>query len=298
MTAQRFTVVAVLCFAVLMAPAVVRGQLAESLGGLTEENFDGYLGPLNTGLSGTMNAAIFRSGHVPKVGINISGSIVAMAIEYSDDDKTFIPIDPEGFTSLERTPVPTIIGSPEGGRVVGENSLSQLYPGGFDMDGFELAVPEISIGSFYGTRALIRYIVFEIGDSDIGEFSYFGLGAQHSITQWIPDVLPFDMAAGFMIQHFEIDEDLVDARTAHFNVTASRDFPLFRPYVGLGVDTIKTTAKYDDEEPDMSFDVTLERKTDPHLTLGVAGKLPWVQAFIELNAAAATGVAVGLSVGN
>jgi hypothetical protein len=284
-----------------MAPAAVQGQLTDNLGGLTDENFEGYLGPLNTGLSGTMNAAIFRTGHVPKTGVSISGGLVIMAVGYSDEDKTFVPIDPEGFSSLESTSVPTVVGSPEGVTVLGENSLSQLYPGGFDLEGFEIAAPQISIGSVFGTRALIRYIAFDLGDSDFGEFSYVGFGAQHSISQWIPDALPFDLAAGFMIQNFEIGDDLIDARATHFNVTASKEFQYFQPYVGIGIDTMELDAKYDDddeEDPDLSFDVSLDKETDPHFTLGVAGQLPFVQAFIELNAAAATGVAVGLSFGN
>ncbi len=301
MTSRTAWFAPLLCLALLTAAVPARAQLTENLGELSDRNFEGYLSPLNTGLSGTMNSAVFRTGHVPKAGINISGGVVIMAIGYSDDDRTFTPVHPEWFTPTGSNQAPTIAGSEEGATISGEGGLTQSYPGGFDLDGFEIAAPQISIGSVFGTRALIRYIAFDLGDSDFGDFSYVGFGAQHSITQWVPDMLPFDMAAGFMVQDFEIGDGLVDARAMHFNVTASKDYRFFQPYVGLGIDTVELDAEYvddDGEDPDLSFDVSLDREIDPHLTLGVAGKLPYVHAFIEFNAAAATGVAVGLSFGN
>jgi hypothetical protein len=301
MPGGRACVTALLCMAALAAPFSASAQLKENLGALTDENLKGYLGPLNTGLSGTMNAGIFRTGYVPKMGINISGGLVIMAIEFGSGDKTFVPTDPEGFTSLERTKVPTVIGSPSGVIVPGESGTSQIYPGGFNLEGFEIAAPEISIGSFYGTRALVRYIAFDVGDSDFGSFSYTGFGMQHSISQWVPG-LPVDVAAGFMIQNLKIGDDIVSARATHFVVTASKGYRYFQPYVGFGVETIRLHAKYEDDdledEIDDSFDVKLDTKTDPRLTLGVVGDLPYVSAFIEISTAAATGVAVGLSFGN
>ncbi|MCJ7639171.1 MAG: hypothetical protein MUO70_04725 [Euryarchaeota archaeon] len=300
MTGRKAWPTAILCLVLLAGPATCVAQLSDNLGGLTDENLEGYLSPLNTALSGTMNAAIFRTGYVPKMGVSISGGLVIMAMEFGSGDKVFVPIDPEGFTSLATIEVPTVAGDPLGVVVDGQDGLSQIYPGGFDLEGFEIAAPQISIGSIYGTRAVIRYIAFDLGDSDFGKFSYVGYGAQHSISQYFPG-LPVDLAAGFMIQDLEIGDNVVDARATYMGVTASKDFRFLQPYVGLGIDTIQLDAKYDDDDGDdvdTSFDVSLAKETDPHLTLGVAAKIPYVSAFIELNAAAATGVAIGLSFGN
>ncbi len=288
---------ALVCLAVCLAPAPVLAQLSDNLGGLTDANVAGYLGPLNTGLSGTMNSAIFRTGNVPTVGFNFSIGLVAMAIGYDDEDKTYLPADPPGFTSLVPTKVPTVVGDPTGVIVEGQSSLAQLYPGGFNLDGFEIAVPELSIGSFFGTRVLIRYIGLDLGDSEFGEFKYIGYGAQHSISQWLP-LLPIDVAAGFFMQGFEIGDDVVKASATHLNVTASKQFTILQPYVGLGYDSIELDAKYVDEEhPDLSFDLTLDKETNMHLTAGVLAKLTPVNVFLELNSGAATGVALGLHFG-
>jgi hypothetical protein len=297
MAQRRALPAALLCLAVLLASAPVQAQLTENLGGLTDENFPGYLGPMNTGLSGTMNAGIFRTGHVPKAGFNLDVDLLTMAIGFEDEDMVYLPIDPEGFTSLEPTEVPTVIGSPDGVEVAGEGGLTQIYPGGFDLDGFEIAVPQVTVGSVFGTRAIIRYIMFDLGDTDVGDFKYFGIGAQHSLTQYFSDA-PFDLAAGFLWQNFEVGET-VDATATHFNITASKQYKYFRPYLGFGIDTIQTDAKYDDEEdPENSFDVSLDRETDPRFTAGVAGTIPHFSIFFEISSGAATSIAVGLSIGS
>jgi len=288
---------ALLCFSVLLSPVAAGAQLSENLGGLTDENLEGYLEPMNTGLGGTMNSAVFRTGYVPKSGFDISVGLVAAAIEFDDEDKYFTPVDPEGFTSLMPTDVPTVIGDPEGMIVEGEGGLSQIYPGGFGLEGFEIAAPQISVGSYMGTRVVFRYIAFDLGDSELGDFSYYGYGAQHSISQWFGD-WPFDLAAGFFIQNFDIGDGIVDASATQVMVTASRDFKYLQPYAGFGFDTIRVNAEYDDEDdPETSFDVGLDRETDPHLTLGVEGKIPYVSVFFEFNQAATTGIAVGLNIG-
>lgn len=286
-----------LCFAVCMAPIPLHAQLTDNLGGLTDENLDGYLGPLKTGLSGSMNSAIFRTGDVPLMGVNISIGLSAMAIEYDAEDKTYMPADPAGFTSLVPSEVPTVVGALGGMIVEGQDGLAQVYPGGFDLDGFSIAVPELSIGSFLGTRALIRYIALDLGDSELGDFRYFGIGAQHSISQWLP-LLPVDLAAGFFVQGFKIGDDVVNAKATQLNVTASKKFTFLQPYVGLGYDSLQLDAKYeDDDDPELNFDVGLEKETNSHLTLGVLGRIAFLSVFFEYNSGAATGLALGFSLG-
>jgi hypothetical protein len=148
----------------------------------------------------------------------------------------------------------------------------------------------------FGTRAIVRYIAFDLGDSEIGDFKYVGLGAQHSISQYFTD-LPVDVAAGFLWQSFEVG-DIVEAKATQINVTASKQYRYIQPYVGFAIDTIQTDAKYDDEDPEDSFDVSLDRETDPRFTAGVAASVPYFSVFFEVSSAAATSVALGLSFGN
>jgi hypothetical protein len=272
-----------------------QAQLTGNLGGLTDENFPGYLGPLNTALSGTMNAGIFRTGYVPENGFNLKGELVIMAIGFDDEDEVYTPIYPHGFDA-EPIDAPTVVGSPDGVSVTEPGGLTQMYPGGFDLEGFELAVPQLTIGSVFGTRAIVRYIALDLGDSEIGDFKYFGIGAQHSISQYLMDP-PVDVAVGFLTQTFEVG-DVVKAKATQINVTASKQYTYFQPYVGVGLDTIQTDAEYDADDPDDSFDVSLDRETDPRFTAGVTAEVQYFSVFFEISSAAATSIAVGLSIGS
>jgi hypothetical protein len=289
---------ATLWLALLAAPDPSFAQLEDNLLGLTDENLDGYLSPLNTGLSGTMNAAIFRTGYVPEAQFDFTIGVAAMAVGFGDEDRVFTPTDP-GFTPLESTGVPTVVGDPAGVLVEGVDGYYRSYPGGFDMGGFEIAVPQLSLGCVQGTRAVLRYIALDLGDADIGEFSYFGIGGQHSISQWMwSHNPPVDLAAGVFVQNFKIGDDIVKANAFHFSLTASKQFSIVQPYLGIGYDSAGLKIDIEDEDdPEVSIDADLDNETNAHLTLGLLAKLQVASVFFEFNAAAASGFAVGLDFG-
>jgi len=283
--------------AVLASLLPARAQIEENVLGLSDENLEGYLAPLRTGLSGTMNAAIFRTGYIPTHKATFSIGAAAMAIGYDDEDRLYTPVDPAGFTSVEQTDVPTVVGDLDGVLVEGEGGLSQVYPGGFDLDGFEIAVPQISLGGLYGTKLTARWIALDLGDSDLGDFAYFGIGGQHSISQYFPN-LPVDLAAGVFVQNFRLGDEVIRARAVHFDLMASRQFRVLQPYVGIGYDSMELQVEEEDEDdPDLSVDVDLERESNAHLTLGIQARIPVLSVFFEFNAAAASGFALGVDFG-
>jgi hypothetical protein len=171
------------------------------------------------------------------------------------------------------------------------------YPGGFDMKNFGIAVPQVTIGSVLGTRAIVRYIAVDLGDEDLGNLKLFGIGGQHSISQYLP-ALPVDVAVGAMWQEFKIGEDLLDAKAFAANVMGSKRFGSvvsFEPYLGLGLDSFTLDAKYTsgDDQVEVSFD----RRNDFHFTIGTNINLPVVKLNGEFNAAAVNGFAGGVSFG-
>lgn len=272
-------------------------QFEANLEGMSDANVQSYLAPLHDALGSTLNSAVFKTGYVPPNGFTFTIGAAAMAVGFEDADRVYTPTDPEGFKSLETTKVPTIIGDPNGVTVAGEDELTMGYPGGLDLSGFEVAVPQISVGSVAGTRVIGRFIAVDVGDSDLEDLSYWGAGVQHSITQWIP-TLPVDLAAGAFVHRFEIGNDLLDSTAWLFNLTASREFGILQPYVGIGYETISSTVKAEDEDlPEESIDLTLERENTVHFTAGAMLKIPGVAIFGEYNAAAGSGFAIGLDFG-
>ena len=60
-------------------------------------------------------------------------------------------------------------------------------PKGANMNTFVAAIPQFEIGSLWGTEALIRFIPpIDMGEN-IGDFSFWGIGLKHSISQYFTD---------------------------------------------------------------------------------------------------------------
>lgn len=278
--------------------ATARADLSEKLGALTGENAKGYLGPLPGALSGTLNSAIFQTGKVPKTGVTFTVGVHVMGVNLKDEDRTFVPVDPPGFTSSPSgQPVSTITGDSKSVGVTGQGGTQFNYPGGFDQSTFTLAAPELTIGSFMGTRAVVRWFSAEIGKSDYGKLELFGIGGQHSISQYMPS-LPVDVAAGVFYQTFKIGDGLLDTKALHLDVTGSKSFGLIQPYVAIGYDTFKMDVDYNStSNPGEHVSVSMDDKNSAHFTVGAQASLAIVKLHAEFNAAANTGAAIGLSFG-
>ncbi|MDH7514905.1 MAG: hypothetical protein QHI48_03375 [Bacteroidota bacterium] len=113
------------------------------------------------------------------------------------------------------------------------------------------AVPQISIGTWKHTDALIRYIPPIIFDKNIGKFSFFGIGIRHGFTHWFRDT-PVDAAVQVTYQHSGIENRVgvtqakLDATTDMYsiNVHAGRRFEWFEPFAGLSVELLRSAGSY------------------------------------------------------
>ncbi|HKQ56429.1 MAG TPA: DUF6588 family protein [Candidatus Eisenbacteria bacterium] len=297
---RRIAVFLALALAAAAAVAPPAGaQLQDNLGALSGDNAKKYLGPLPDALSGTMNSAIFTSGKVPMMGVTFQLGVKLMGIKFDDADRLFTPTDPPGFTSVAPyEQAPTVIGAGSAVTQNGQGGTAVYYPGGFDVGEFAFAAPQLTIGSVLGTKAVIRWASGNFSsDNFIEKISFFGIGAQHSISRYLPP-LPIDLAAGVFYQSFKINENLLESKAIHVDVTGSKDFALLQPYAAIGFDSFKLDALYEDStNPGNNISVDFDRKTNVHLTAGLLANLPVVKIHAEANIAATNGLAVGLSFG-
>jgi hypothetical protein len=190
--------------------------------------------------------------------------------------------------------VPTVIGSNDGGVVEASNGLQELYPGGFDLEGFQVGVPEVSIGAILGTRLVGRWIAVDLGDADIGSLEFVGIGVQHSLSQYAPSA-PLDVAIGGYWQKFDIGDDVLNMTSWHAALTISKYIGILQPYGSIGYDSMEMNVKVGDEEN--NIDVDLDAIADPHYTVGLAIQVPTLMFFAEYNKAAAEGIALGFAFG-
>lgn len=283
-------------FGLALAASPAFAQLEANLSSLDGENAEGYLSPFPSALSATLNSGIFRTGNVPLAGFNLGIEGKVILVDFDSDSKVFTPAPPEGFSEVD---APTVIGSVDGATSTGPGGSEISYPGGFDLDRFGIAVPQVSIGSVMGTRAIVRYISLDIGDADLGDFSLFGIGGQHSISQYFPG-FPVDLAAGVMYQTFKIADETLDAKSLAFNVTGSKQFGKIvsiEPYVGLGYDSLKLDVEYENTALSETIAVDFDSQNDFHFAIGAGINLPVLKLHAEYMSAAESGFAGGVSLG-
>jgi hypothetical protein len=285
-------------FAGVLAAVPARAQLEENLTSLSEEQTRGYLGPLVDALSTSLNSGIFKSGAVPQGGFNLTVDVRGAYLSFDDEDRVFITPELPGYPSTE---APTVVGDTESVAVDHEilgPSAQFVYPGGFDMEHFGVAAPQVTVGNLLGTRAMLRYVYLPLGDDELGELEFFGIGGQHSISQYLPG-LPVDVAIGGMWQSFDLGDGIVDASALALNITGSRRFGSvvsIEPYVGVGLDSFEMTAEYD-IDTDETIQAKFDRANDFHLTLGSGLNFPGVKLHAEFDVAAVNGFAGGVSFG-
>lgn len=294
--AIRAVTLGILVALAVAAPAAA--QLEGNLGGLTTENAKGYLSPLPKALSGTLNSSIFQSASIPLAGLSFSLGVTAMGVVFDDDTRRYTPKDPAGFEGVPPIQAPTVIGDEAAVTQTNPgNNLSIAYPGGLDIEQFVIGVPQLTIGSVLGTKATVRWITADLGDSELGHLSFWGIGAQHSISRYFPG-LPVDLAAGIMFQKLKLgDNDLIDTSALQFGVNASRRFGLFEPYGGLGIDTFSMEANYKSDTTGEGLNVEFDSESNVHFTAGVQLRVPMARLYAEFNVAAENGAAIGLMVG-
>ena len=284
---------------VLLASAPASAQIGDAISAYTGANAEGYLEPLARAIGADLNSALFHSAHVPEGGLHVSLELGLMAVLFSDDDGTFMATTEMGFSPETTVEASTVVGPLNAIIVDGDGGTTFAFPGGFDLASFALAAPQIRIGSFKGTEALFRYLVYDTGDIEIGDVDVQGYGLRHSISQYFPG-LPVDIAAGIMYQRFKLDEDLVDATSFSFGAQASMRLPLvfavIEPYAGLSLDTFEMDVTYDDDDGD-PVSVKFDSRSTAHLTLGLHARVTVVSLYGEYNMAEQNSFAFGLGVG-
>lgn len=274
-------------------------QLEGNLSSYTGKNAEGYLKPLQEGFGAGLHDAIFRSAYIPRDGFNINVEFKGMIVNFSDEDRTFDAVTEDGVIPEQTIEAPTIVGDLDPVYAGSPTDPLAAFPGGLDMDRIALAAPQITVGSVAGTQAIIRYIAVETGDAEIGDVSLLGLGARHSISQYIQNP-PVDLAAGFMWQDFKLGDDLITATGFTFGVQGSKMIAsgYLEPYLGLSYDSFSMSVDYESEVVDEKLSVDFDADSSLGITAGMGINLKVVHLHAEFSSASQTSFAFGLSLGN
>jgi hypothetical protein len=280
-------------------------QIEDQLSAYTGRNAKGYLQPLADALGADFNTGIFHGASIPKMGVGVRLEFMVMGTIFGDDDRSFNAVTEGDFSPVQYAEAPTIVGSEKAAIIGGDGGTSYVFPGGFNIHSFALAVPQLRIGSVLGTEAIIRYFAIKVGDDDLGKISLFGIGVKHDISQHLMGKLPVDVSAGFFWQKFNLGENkkgdhLISSSAFSIGVQVSKRFAkFFEPYGGLTYDTFSMDVSYENDSEDnpVDVDVHFDTASTMHLTLGFVVDLPILNLFAEYGVAKQSGFAFGASFG-
>jgi Family of unknown function (DUF6588) len=167
-----------------------------------------------------------------------------------------------------------------------------------------LAAPQISLGTVYGTSLELRFLPSMQISSDLGNFSYFGIGFQHNPAVWFDDLkLPVDLSVDFYTQTLKVGTIFKSSATM-FGINAGRTFGWsmlnVTPYAGLSFESSTITVNYvqtvdtqtGPEDLNISFD--LKGENSARFTIGAAFKLAIINLNIDYSLAKYNSASVGL----
>jgi hypothetical protein len=129
-------------------------------------------------------------------------------------------------------------------------AIFDLPPGG-NINSIVAGIPQIVIGSLYGTELLLRWVPTINLGSNIGDFSFWGIGLKHSISQYFNT--PVEIALQSVYQNTKLSNSVgvtnaqlnAQADILNFNLQCSYNVKkYFSIYSALSMDNIKIKSTY------------------------------------------------------
>ncbi len=267
----------------------------------TGDNGTMYLQPLGDALGANLNSNLFHSAIIPRMGFTLEIGIATSTVFVANKDKTFLATPDPSFSPANPADVPvtapTVFGDTRSVTLEGVEGTATSFPGGIALDAVPVAIPQLRIGAVLGTDVTLRYFAIDIGE-ELGSLDLFGFGIRHSVSQYLPDVFPVDLAVGYYNQSLNL-ENFSETSTSLFNVQGSfKKGPLI-VYSALGYESADTNFSYTSTEDDSEINIDLQTSSSIRFTLGATLKLGafFLNTDYNLGINNVLAVGIGLSFG-
>jgi len=258
---------------------------------------EGYIQPMADLFGANINSSVFPSAAIPTTGLSIRFAIVAMGAVVGDDQKNYTLALPPSFAQRTMR-APTVFG-PRATLVRDPDTGLEFRPsdGIIDATLFPLAVPQLSVGSIFGTEATVRFIITpSIGDNKFPKTTLWGIGARHSISQYLPAV-PVDIAVGLFYSSFTVG-DIIDFTGVTIGAQAGKSFGIANVHGGLSWEKSTMNLSYMPSaagSPAVNLD--LDGENTVRFTAGAGLSLGVLSLFADANFGAITNFSGGVGVG-
>jgi hypothetical protein len=285
---------------VFVSSSSAQSDLEAAIAQMNSEWAKGYLQPFADVVGANVNSGFYHSAAIPQAGFNFEVSILAMGSSVGDDMKSFTASAPTGFDP-QTFETATIFGGP--GALVTDTQTGLQYAGSggvINTSLFPEFIPQLRIGSFMGTEAIVRFIKLpDLSDGVIPEVTQFGAGIRHSISQYFPSA-PLDVAAGVFYNSFTAG-DIIDYTGIAVGAQASKAFELFTLYGGLQWENSTMKLMYTSSDPTVTtsaIDIELTGDNSFRFTAGGALTLGFFRVFVDANFGAVTAFSGGIGIGS
>lgn len=297
----RPTVLALAALCGVAPVAVAQSSLEDALEQYSATSVRGYIKPLIDLFGANLNSGFF-SGKAAPGGISVRLSLIAMASTVSDEQKSYTATTPNGFDPATFETA-TIFGGP-GTTVSDANNPALTYRGSdglINASLFPLATPQLTVGGFFGTEAMVRFIATPtFGDNDeIPKLNLFAVGVRHNVGKYLGDALPVDLGVGVMYSTFKIG-DIVKITGLTIGAQASKTVALLTVYGGAAWEKTTMNLNYTSTDPNASgtVDIDISGANTFRVTGGLSLKLLVARLFADVNLGSVTSFSGGLSFGN
>ncbi|HUI30341.1 MAG TPA: DUF6588 family protein [Candidatus Acidoferrales bacterium] len=319
-----------MCKAILSVLFVISGLAnAQDLGGNLAKVWrpygQAYVTPVVNAVGMDMNSGLFHTAKVGGilpfglsfyVGVQVGGALVPSSdksFSMGFDDSVYIPL--LGMVPSHDTVInaPTIFGSKNAGTIqetytdpVLHTRVTHSDPtiGGLINTSIALLpIPQVGLGSLFGTDVLVRYLP-SMKLASYGKVQLFGFGLRHNVSQYIP-LIPIDIAVQLGFQNFSIKDtagnNLFKLSTFAANVEVSKTLAILTVYGGLQFENSKVNLNYTFTPPGqtaetipISFSVTGKNKFRALIGLNL-GLLPF-NINVDYSVGAVSAVTAGLGI--
>jgi hypothetical protein len=293
-----------LAVALLLIPLAgshAQSDLDNTLKQFTGNTVKGYIQPMADLFGANMHAGLYRSAHIPTTGFHIALDIVVMGATVGDDQKTYDVELPAGY-SARSFKGSTIFGKGEASVYTDPNTgLEYASSGGIiNTSLLPLAAPQLTIGSIYGTDAIVRFITTpSFSDDKFPKVTLWGIGARHSISQYLVEA-PVDIAAGIFYSSFTVG-DLIDFKGLTIGAQAGKTFAILSVFGGIAWEQSTMNLKYTSTSPlpgvNPNVNIDLDGDNSFRFTAGASLQLAIIRLFADANFGSVTNFSAGIGFG-
>jgi hypothetical protein len=286
---------------VMVTPARAQSGLESVIQQYSGARIQGYIQPLADALVANLSIGYINSAGSPGK-FSFSLEAVGMTAAIDESLRMYTASTPDGFQPATHQ-TPTIFGGPA--QPVQHSTVPGLsYRGAdglVDAEYFPTAAPQLRLGGFLGTEVVIRYassaMVPFLEEEDFPDLTLFGIGLQHSISQYIKG-LPLDVSVGGSFNSLKFG-DIVDLSSTSFGVNVGKSFGLLGVSGGLLSEggTMNLTYTSTDPSAPGSVDVDLDVERSLRFRAGAALSLGFIRLFGDAAFGDITSYAAGLRFG-